>query len=331
MNYQALPKIDLHCHLDGSVRPETLFELAVERDIQTPELEDLKQLLIAPETCQSLDEYLLRFDLPNQVMQDTSSLERITFELFEDSALENVKYLEVRFGPLLHVLKGLSLTQVIESVIEGMKRAENQYDIKGGIILSALRTMPKDRINEMLEVGANYIDKGVVAFDLASSEVADFCKSFKPYTDYAIQLGYHITIHAGETGVGQNVYDAIELLKAERIGHGIYIKDHEDAYEMVRDLDIVLEVCPTSNVQTKAVDSMPLHPICDFYKDDLMVTINTDNRTVSDTTMTKEIERTFKTFNLSIDDYTSIYENSVARAFTSDIVKKQLMSYMDNY
>jgi len=331
MNYKVLPKIDLHCHLDGSVRPETLFELAAERNIEVPNVDALKELLIAPETCQSLDEYLLRFDLPNQVMQDEVSLERITFELFEDSALENVKYLEVRFGPLLHLLKGLSIKQVLESVLRGMKRAEQQYEITGGIILSVLRTMPKDRIDELLEIGANYLDKGIVAFDLASSEVANFCHEFKPYTDKAIELGYHITIHAGETGVGQNVYDAIELLGAERIGHGIYISNHEEAYELVRDLDIVLEVCPTSNVQTKAVESMSSHPIVDFYKDSLLVTINTDNRTVSDTTMTEEVKKTFETFDMTLEDYEIIYENSVTRAFTSDTIKKELMTYLNDY
>lgn len=331
MNYKTLPKIDLHCHLDGSVRPETLFELAVERNIEVPNIEVLKEMLIAPETCQSLDEYLLRFDLPNQVMQDENSLERITFELFEDSALENVKYLEVRFGPLLHLLKGLSIKQVLESVLRGMKRAEQQYEITGGIILSVLRTMPKDRIDELLDMGANYLNKGIVAFDLASSEVADFCHEFKPYTDKAIELGYHITIHAGETGVGQNVYDAIELLGAERIGHGIYINEHEEAYELVRDHDIVLEVCPTSNVQTKAVESMSSHPIVNFYKDALLVTINTDNRTVSDTTMTDEIRRTFEAFDMTLEDYIVIYENSITRAFTSDANKKQLMAYLNHY
>lgn len=328
MNFKALPKIDLHCHLDGSVRPETLFEIAKKQNIDLPELDILREQLIAPEDCPSLDDYLKRFDLACQIMQDEETLERITFEVFEDAARENVKYLEVRFGPLLHVLKGLTLDQVISSVLRGMHRAEEAYDIYGGIILSVLRTMPKDRINELLDVGAKYLDKGVVAFDLASSEVAGFCEEFKPYTDKAKALGYHITIHAGETGVGQNVYDAVDDLQAERIGHGIYIHNHEAAYKLVKAQDIVLEVCPTSNVQTKAVRSMEDHPLNDFHKDGLLVTINTDNRTVSNTTMTIEVQKTFETFNLDMDDYKKIYENSIKRAFTSAKIKGVLLSYM---
>lgn len=329
MNFKALPKIDLHCHLDGSVRPETLHELAIERNINVPEIEALRTSLIAPEDCPSLDEYLKRFDLANQVMQDEASIERITFEVYEDAALENIKYLEVRFGPLLHVLKDLSIDQVIQSVLRGMHQAEEKYDIKGGIILSVLRTMNTHRVNELLEIGAKYLDKGVVAFDLASSEVADFASKFKPFADYAKSLGYKITIHAGETGIGQNVLEAIEMLHAERIGHGIHIKGHKGAYDAVKTGEVVLEVCPTSNVQTKAVPSMSEHPVNEFYQDDLLVSINTDNRTVSNTNMSKEVERVFNTFNLTMTDYKVIYTNSVKRAFTTDEVKQDLMSRIE--
>lgn len=329
MNFKSLPKIDLHCHLDGSVRPETIFELAKKENIEVPEtLNELKALLIAPETCQSLDEYLLRFHLPVTLMQSKENLERITFELYEDAARENVKYLEVRFGPLLHLNKGLSIDEVLKSVIAGMKKAEEKYDIKGNIIISILRTMPKDRIDELINAAVLYLNKGIVAIDLAASEVDGFCDEFKPYIRRAKSLGFHVTIHAGETGVGKNVSDAIELLDAERIGHGIYINSHEQAYELVKNNNIVLEVCPTSNVQTKAVIDMNSHPIHDFYQDDLYVSINTDNRTVSDTTMTLEIERTFKTFDLTINDYYTIFKNSVYKAFISDKEKEILLNYI---
>lgn len=329
MNYKALPKIDLHCHLDGSVRPETIYELAKEKGIEVAEIETLRASLIAPEDCPSLDEYLKRFDLANQVMQDADSIQRITFEVFEDAALENVKYLEVRFGPLLHVFEGLSLREVYQAVIDGMNQAKDMYDIEGGIIIAALRTMPTDRLEEMISIGAKYLDKGIVGFDLASSEVAGFAEKFKPYTDLAVQLGFKITIHAGETGVGQNVYDAINILQAERIGHGIYIRNHKAAYDLVEAKQAVLEICPSSNVQTKAVPSMSEHPIHDFYKDHLHVTINTDNRTVSNTTMTREVQRVMETFDLDLDDYKLIYRNSVKRAFTSEDKKSKLLDFID--
>ncbi len=148
MNYFQLPKIDLHCHLDGSIRPETAFELAVANRLAESEDKDaLIQSLSVPEDCKNLDEYLNCFALPLKVMQTKAALTRISFELFEDAARENVKYLEVRFAPLLHQTQGLSLAEIIESVVEGMKRAETMYDIRGNYILSVLRGMPTTKLN----------------------------------------------------------------------------------------------------------------------------------------------------------------------------------------
>lgn len=326
MKYLDWPKIDLHCHLDGSVRPETIRELAIMQGIEIPE--SLREELVAPETCQSLDEYLLRFDLPNRLMQTQENLERITFELYEDAARENVKYMEVRFGPLLHVMEGLSLDQVFKGVLSGMKRAEKNYDIKGNLIVSILRTMPKDRIYELIDVAAQYLNKGVVAMDLAASELPGFCQEFIPHMAYAREKGFHITIHAGETGSGQNVTDAIQLLGAERIGHGIYIHDDQEAFDLCLNKQTVLEVCPTSNVQTKAVPTLVEHPMKMFYDKEIKVTINTDNRTVSDTTMTKELEKTFETFEMTVEDYKQIYLNSICRAFTNESTKEWLRDYL---
>ena len=330
MDYLALPKIDLHCHLDGSVRPQTLLDLAAQQNIRLPstDINDIRQLMIAPETCPNLSEYLQRFALPLSVMQTTQALERISFELFEDAALENVKYLEVRFGPLLHTEQGLSIEQIINSVIQGMRRAESQYEIKGNYILSLLRHMPKETINPVIDAGAKFLGKGVVAFDLAGGEAPGFCKEFIPHAQYAQEKGYHITIHAGEQGEGQNVYDAIAQLGAERIGHGIHIKGHPQAYQLVKQKMTALETCPSSNIQTKAVNTLIEHPIKDFYLDSVPVTINTDNRTVSNTTMTKEVQKVIETFNLTQKDYYNIYKTSVEHAFTSDEIKQYLLTFV---
>ena len=329
MNYLDLPKIDLHCHLDGSVRPETILSLATQQGVALPtqDIEQIRELMIAPETCKDLDEYLQRFMLPLSVMQTATALERITFELFEDAAKENVKYLEVRFAPLLHINQGLTLDQIIGSVVKGMKRAEQQYDIHGNFILSVLRHMPTTRINEVLDSGLPYLNKGVVAFDVAGSEPDGFCQAFVPHAEYAAQKGYRVTIHAGEQGSGQNVYDAITQLGAERIGHGIHIKGHAEAYAQVKGDEIALETCPSSNIQTKAVDALSNHPIDAFYKDGIHVTINTDNRTVSNTTMTDEVRKVVEQFALTEQDYFAIYRLSVAHAFASDDVKHHLLQF----
>jgi adenosine deaminase len=330
MNYFNLPKIDLHCHLDGSVRPQTIIDIAQQQGVSLPsyDINEIRSLMIAPETCQNLDEYLKRFELPLSVMQTQANIERISYEVFEDAALENIKYLELRFAPLFHLRDGLNLKQVIGSAIKGMKQAEKLFDIKGNFILSVIRTMPKDRVNELIDVGAFYLNKGVVAFDLAGSEQAGFCEDFVPYANYATEKGYQITIHAGEQGDGQNVYDAVSLLAAKRIGHGIGINSHANAYELVKREAVVLESCPSSNIQTKAVSELSHHPISAFYKDGVLVTINTDNRTVSNTTMTEEVRKVMEEFKLSQSDYFEIYKVSVEHSFASKSVKKHLLRFV---
>ncbi|MGF1756205.1 adenosine deaminase [Vibrio makurazakiensis] len=329
MNYFDLPKIDLHCHLDGSLRPQTVLDLANLQNITLPsnDVDEIKELMVAPETCTDLPEYLARFDLPISVMQTADSLERTSFELFEDAAQENVKYLEVRFGPQLHVQQGLTYAQIIGSVVKGMKRAEEKYDIKGNYILSMVKFMPSDTIKEVVDAGEQYLNKGVAAIDLAGSELDGFCKDYVSYIDYARAKGYRVTIHAGEQGNGQNVYDAIEMLGAERIGHGVAINDHEAAYNKVKQDVVALETCPSSNVQTKAVNELSLHPFKEFYNDELQVTINTDNRTVSNTTMTKEVQKVMETFKLNLEDYRRIYQMTVGQTFATDEVKQELLKH----
>lgn len=324
MNFFMFPKIELHCHLDGSVRIQTIIDIAQKEGIQLPsfEKEELQKELIAPLECDSLEEYLKKFSLPNLVMQTKESLKRITFELFEDATRENVKYLEVRFGPLLHTLKGLDVEEVIQSVIEGMREAENCYEIKGNIILSCLRSMSVESAFEVVEMGKKFLGKGVVAIDLCASEEEGFCEKFAEPIRLAKEYGYKVTIHAGETGIGKNVLEAVEILGAERIGHGVFIKECAEAYRIVKERQVVLEMCPTSNIQTKAVQHYSEHPIYKFYKDGIKVTISTDNRTVSDTTLSKEIHLINKEFNLREEDYRQIYSNSVKASFADQKTKE---------
>ncbi|MGD6959446.1 adenosine deaminase [Rossellomorea aquimaris] len=330
MNYSIMPKIELHCHLDGSVRPETIIDIAKREGIHIPsfDIEEMKEELIAQLDCESLDEYLEKFSIPNAVMQSKENLKRITFELYEDAAKENVKYMEVRFAPLLHTRKGLSIEEIIGSVIEGMKEAEGQFDIKGNIILSCMRTMSVESAFEVVEQGKIFLGKGVVAIDLCASEEEGFCGKFIEPIALAREYGYRVTIHAGETGIGRNVLEAVDWLGAERIGHGVYIKDCAEAYQIVKEKQIVLEICPTSNVQTKAVNQFRDHPLYDFHRDGIKITINTDNRTVSDTTMTKECDLVWNEFAMSYEDYKEIYMNSVEAAFASDEVKEGLKKYL---
>ncbi|MHA4987522.1 adenosine deaminase [Cetobacterium somerae] len=330
MNFEKLPKIELHCHLDGSVRPETIIELAkIEGvDLPTSNIEKIKNILIAPMECTSLNEYLERFQVPVAIMQSKESLKRVAYELMEDSAKENIKYIEIRFAPLLHTNKGLTSEDIIQSVLEGIKEGEKNYDIKGNLILSFLRHMPAETIYEVIEIGKKYLGQGVVAIDLCASEEKGFCEKFiKPFL-LGKNYGYRVTIHAGETGIGENVFDAIQILRAERIGHGIHIKNCKEAYELVKEKNIFLEMCPTSNVQTKAVNSFDAHPILDFHRDGIKVTINTDNRTVSNTTLTNECHVIKENFEIDLDTYKNIYFNSVDAAFTDCQTKEKLKNLL---
>ncbi|HCW52596.1 MAG TPA: adenosine deaminase [Clostridium sp.] len=326
MDLFELPKIDLHCHLDGSVRPETIIDIANKENIKlnSYDINEIKKEIIVPLNCSSLDEYLRAFTIPNLVMQSKESLRRIAFELYEDAAKENVKYMEVRFAPVLHTVRGLTLEEVIESVLTGIHDAEKKFDIKGNLILGCMRFMSVEKAFEVVEAGRKFLDKGVVAVDLCAGEEEGFCRKFIEPIALAKKYGYRITIHAGETGIGENVLEAVKLLGAERIGHGVYIKDCEEAYEIVKEKHITLEMCPTSNVQTKAVSSFQNHPIYDFYKDGINISINTDNRTVSDTTMTNEAQLVNENFHITFEDYKKIYNMSIEASFASQNIKDEL-------
>ncbi|MDU4861156.1 MAG: adenosine deaminase [Terrisporobacter othiniensis] len=327
---KKLPKIELHCHLDGSVRPQTIIDIAKEENIEIPsnELSEIENMVKVPLNCDSLVEYLKRFDLPNKVMQSKESLKRITFELLEDANSENLKYMEIRFAPLLHTLNGLSVSEVIESIIDGIKEAEKKYPIKANLILGCMRTMTLDDAIYVVEEGKKFLNKGVVAIDLCGAENEGFAIEFKEAIDLARSFGYRVTIHAGEAASGVNVLEAVEILKAERIGHGIGIRDIKEAYEIVKNKNIVLEMCPTSNVQTNAVNSFEDHPFYKFYKDGLKVTLNTDNRTVSNINLTKEFNNVDSVFEMSEEDYKNLYLISVDSTFADDNTKKWLRKFI---
>ncbi|WP_055071789.1 adenosine deaminase [Clostridium massiliamazoniense] len=326
MDYRKLPKVELHCHLDGSLRTETVIELAKEEniDLSGKTYEEVKELLVVPEDCPSLDIYLKRFDLPLKLMQNEKNLKRIAFELIEDVSKENVKYIEVRFAPLLHNRQGLNIKQIINAVLEGLKDGEEKFGVKSGLILSLLRHHPVDSVYEVFEEGKEFLGKGVVAVDLAGAELEGFVPQYEEAFKKARDMGYRVTIHAGETGYSCNVIDAIKLLGAERIGHAVAIKDDEVAYNLVKENNITLEMCPKSNLQTKAVDSYKNHPAKKFLNDGLKVNLSTDNRTVSNLDLTEECESINKVSGLSLEEFKQIYLNSVEGAFCNDETKAWL-------
>jgi adenosine deaminase len=289
--FQALPKTDLHVHLDGSLRPETILELAesegVDLNARTPE--DVRALVGAGSTFGSLVEYLKGFDVTLSVMQSEEALERTAFELAEDAHRENVRYMEVRYSPMLHTRRGLKLTTVVEAVLAGLERAMQTYGIKCNVILCGIRNISPERSYEMAELTVAYKNRGVVGFDLAGAEADNPAKNHIDAFQLIRSNNISCTIHAGEAYGPESIGQAIHACGAHRIGHGCRLREDGDLLHYVNDHRIPLECCPSSNVQTGAVRTLASHPLKLYFDLGMRVTINTDNRLITDTSVSKEL------------------------------------------
>jgi len=322
-----LPKTDLHVHLDGSMRIETLIEIAKEKGISLPSMDPdgLRPFVQMGETCESLEEYLGAFDITCSVLQDFDSLRRAAFELAEDSALENVKYLEVRFCPLLHTNNGLSMPQIVKAVLVGLADAERQYDIITGVIICGIRHMSVENSVALAKLTIDFKNRGVVAFDLAGAEYDNPAKHHRDAFHMILNENINCTIHAGEAFGPQSISQALHFCGAHRIGHGTRLIEDRDLLNYVNDHRIPLEVCLISNLQTKAVDKLENHPLKKYYDMGLRVTINTDNRLVSNTTVTDELLLAAELFELNLNDLANLIINGFKSAFLPHNKKTRLL------
>ncbi len=321
-----IPKIELHCHLDGSVRPETMYELLIQQGekLETKDMEEFKNLVSVREECDSLVQYLKKFSYPLKVMQKGENIERITYELLEDLSKQNVKYVEIRFAPFLHMAHGLTFDEVVESVLRGMDRAKKDFNILSNAILICMRHESCDNSLKVVEYGEKYLGKGVVAVDLAGNEQDYPPEIHKEAFELAHKKGYNITIHGGETGIVENISKSIELLHAKRIGHGIAAIKDPEVMKLLKEKNVFLEMCPISNLQTKAIDRIENYPIRKYLELGIGVTVNTDNTTVSNTSLDKEFEILMDKLNFSIEEILKLIDNSVEAAFISKEEKKAL-------
>lgn len=313
----SLPKAELHCHLDGSMRPKTILELAKEQNVKLPkdtEVELHKYLAVGME-CESLEEYLRAFDVTTSVLQTKSSLIRATYELVEDCAKENIWYLEVRFSPILHIKKGLKLTQIVDAVLEGKKKAERDFDVQVGIIICGLRHTPPDISLTLAELAVAYKNHGVVGFDLAGAEEGFPAKDHKQSFYRIINNNINTTVHAGEAYGPESIHQALHYISANRIGHGTRLREDGDLLNYVNDHRIPLEMCITSNVQTKAVESFENHPIKFYFDMGIRVTVNTDNRLISDTTLTDEYMLCVEKYGFAANELKYLILNGFKSAF----------------
>ena len=314
---RALPKTDLHVHLDGSLRPSTLLELAEEQDAKLPfrSPRELSRAFGRLASGVSLPEYLKAFDWTLQVLQDRASLERVAFELAEDAHAENVRYMEVRYCPALHTRKRLSMEETVEAVRAGLRRAERATGIRTGTIICGIRHLSPRLSDRLADVAVAYYGRGVVGFDLAGAEKDYPAKAHRRAFNRVQKHHVNVTVHAGEAFGAESIEQALRYCGAHRIGHGTRLKENRDVLAYVRDHRIPLEMCLTSNVQTGAVRKMAAHPFRAYLKAGLRVTVNTDNRLVSSTTMTAELERAVAAFRLTPDDVRYVLLNGFKSAF----------------
>jgi len=323
--FQALPKAELHLHLDGSVRPKTVLELAAQGGVAVPthDLERLTDYLEATDSTASLVEYITYFELPIAVLQTVAALERATYELCEDLKKDNVRYAEIRYGPWLHVQQGLSLTDVIRAVLSGWKAGRKAFGLEGGVIVTALRDMPPAQNVSLAQVAGRFVTEGIVGFDLAGDEAGHPPVLHQDAFRVARSLGLNITIHAGEAAGPESVRQAISM-GAMRLGHGVRAQEDGDVVAMIKENGVQLDMAPTSNVQTKAVRRLEDHPLKRFYEQGLKVTISTDSRTVSDVTLTQEYQTVARVLGCSREEISAMNLQALDGGFSDEVTRARL-------
>src|SRR5215467_8385489 len=324
---ESLPKILLHEHLDGVLRPQTIVELARESGyagLPTDNPEQLAKWFHQGANQGSLPEYLLGFAHTIAVMQTEEALERVAYEQAEDLSRDGVVYFETRFAPIFHTRRGLTHQQVVSAVLRGLDRGRKDFAIASGLIICAMRNLQISL--EMAELALDFRQRGVVGFDLAGEEGGYPPKKHVDAFHFIQRENFNITIHAGEGYGKESIWQAIQYCGAHRIGHGTRLIDDVavardrvvrlgDLAQYVLDKRIPLEICLLSNVHTGATPSLAEHPFKILYQEKFRVTLNTDNRLMSDTSMTKEFQAAADTFGLTMEDFEKLTINAMKSAF----------------
>lgn len=312
---KALPKVELHCHLDGSLSRE-FIESRLGRSVQPEELS-------VSDDCTSLAEYLEKFSLPGQCIMDERGLEGAGYDVLKSMSQENVCYAEIRFAPLLSETESMNCRAVIEALLKGLERGRKDFGVDFGVITCAMRHHSQEDNSRMIRTAREYLGYGVCAADLAGAEASYPMSQFMELFTNTRKLEMPFTLHAGECGNVRNIVDSVKA-GAGRIGHGIAMRGHADLQKELAKMAIGIEMCPISNLQTKAVQSTAQYPIREFLNAGLKVSINTDNRTVSNTTLTKELQFIQKTYGITDEEILLLMNNAAETAFAGEEVKEKL-------
>lgn len=315
-----MPKIELHCHLDGSLSRSYLEE-RLKRPVSEEEIR-------VPEDCQSLAEYLDKFALPISCLQDEEGLEKAGLDVMETLSKEHVVYAEIRFAPYASVTETMHCEQVIAAVLRGLEAGKQKYGVSYHVIACMMRHHKKEQNLAVLDAAEAFLGKGVCAVDLAGAEAQYPMSEFMDLFRNAKERGILATIHAGECRDVQNVIDAVEA-GAVRIGHGIAMKGQKEVQRLVREKGVGIEVCPISNLHTKTVRTPGEYPLREFLDAGLLVTINTDNRTMSNTSLTRELAFVQETYHVTDGEIHQLMRNALQVAFLGDAEKEELGALFD--
>lgn len=321
---QDISKVELHCHLDGSISSDLIKQLAAEQQIAL-----IEENLIVSESCESLDEYLQCFDEILKVLQTADSLKRAVVDVVKQAESDNVKYIEVRFAPMLHMEKGLGLTEIFEAVEAGVEAAIATTGIKVNLLVCAMRQQEATVNTALFDYLQQRDSQFVCGIDFAGPEAPFPPNTIESQIEHGVNKGFNLTLHAGECGCMHNVMESIRL-GAKRIGHGVAINRDELALQEVKAQGILLEMCPKSNIQTKAIRDLSDLNLSYLLKEEIPFLINTDNRTVTQTSLNEEYELLLQHNLITLEQIETINKNAIDYAFLSDserrYIKSNLMS-----
>ncbi|MGC5775734.1 adenosine deaminase [Paenibacillus pabuli] len=324
------PKVELHCHLDGSVSPDVLKQIAGVENIELPSDELLIKQMQAPENCSSLAYYLHCFEFVLPFLQTEHALELAAYDLIRQASEDHIIYIEVRFAPMLHTQKNLTLDQVIQAVSKGLQRGKKDFLVESNMILCMMRGSSDEENKKIIDYAISYRDHGVVGIDLAGNEAEFPPILYKELFAYAVENQISFTIHAGECGSAQHVFDSISL-GATRIGHGVGMKNDIEVMNYAKKHHILVEMCPTSNIQTKAVGAFSEFPFIEFVNYGIAVSINTDNRTVSGTTLTEEYHMIDSEFELTLPYLKQFNLQAISASFAYPEQKERLKKIIESF
>lgn len=327
LDFRPLPKLELHCHLDTGLRVETVADIA--RETGQPLPEPLRDALTAPDGSQDLADVLSRVGLQVGVMQRPQDITRVARELVEDLASDGVVYAEVRFAPQLHTRLGLGLQQVLDAARAGLSAGAERWGVELRVILCCLRHQTSAESLAVAELAAANTD-AVCALDLAGDEGGHpAAETHRAAFDRAGKAGLHRTVHAGENGGPERVREALDVLGAERIGHGVRVLGDAGLLDRLQAESISLDMCPRSNVLTRAVPDLASHPIDRLRRRGLRVTVSTDGRTLCGTTLTGEFERLAGQFGWGLREFGECQRNAARAAFVSEDVRARLLDRLE--